>query len=541
MKISRLAAVLLFGLVPTGLLAHDAGGIEHIQNFDSNITVKRDNSLDITETIKYDFGGNSRHGIYRTIPLSYPATDGKSYFIELNAVSVLQDGGSVPVDQSNSSDNAVLKIGDPNILVSGVHDYTIHYRLAPIIISYKDKPFLNLDITGNDWDVAIEQASATINLEDGSKLIDAACYAGASGASTQDCISKDNRFSASNLLVKHGLTVNAFLPDGYVAKYLVATTFPPIAWWAWLLIIGIPLFLILAMMRWAGRRWRERRRKSKQTIIPQYEPPDGLTPGEIGFLHDDSANVVEITATLIDLAVRGYIRIVQTKKKTLFRKAKYRLQQLKNFSGVADYEETLLNAIFRGESLEVTSKIVDKGQAINVMQEVDVDKIDKMKMSLAVTKIKKTLKDRLANKGYYGITKMEKGLLEKAIDGGNISDEGAAAWARAEGLKLYLGVAEKDRLKFTDAPERTPERFNKLLPYAVAMGVEKEWAKQFEGIDIASQSTWFNSPYGTWTAFNLADDLGSGFSPTISASSSYASSSGGSSGGGFGGGGGGSW
>ncbi len=86
---------------------------------------------------------------------------------------------------------------------------------------------------------------------------------------------------------------------------------------------------------------------------------------------------------------------------------------------------------------------------------------------------------------------------------GNLTDEGAKQWALVDGFKLFLNVVEKDRLKFTDAPEKTPERFSKLLPFAVALGVEKQWAKQFEGIDVTqSTNSWYNG--GNMAAFSAA-------------------------------------
>lgn len=145
---------------------------------------------------------------------------------------------------------------------------------------------------------------------------------------------------------------------------------------------------------------------------------------------------------------------------------------------------------------------------------------------------------------------MLKGLKEKGyyatsggpISRGNLTETGAKQWAVVDGFKLYINVVEKDRLAFTDAPERTPERFSALLPYAIALGVEKKWAKQFEGIDISdTTSSWYSgNNVGAFSAAYFASSLNSGFASTL-ASNSTISSGGGSSGGGGGGGGGGSW
>ena len=87
---------------------------------------------------------------------------------------------------------------------------------------------------------------------------------------------------------------------------------------------------------------------------------------------------------------------------------------------------------------------------------------------------------------------------QKAFSPDNLTEKGYDVWAQVEGLKLYLDVAEKDRMKFAEAPDKTPERFTKLLPYAIALGVERQWAKQFEGIDIEPATRgWYHGVNGS--------------------------------------------
>jgi uncharacterized membrane protein len=127
--------------------------------------------------------------------------------------------------------------------------------------------------------------------------------------------------------------------------------------------------------------------------------------------------------------------------------------------------------------------------------------------------------------------------------------KGAIALEQILGLQLYLETAEKDRINFHNAPEKNPERFEKLLPYAMALGVEKAWAKQFEGIYNESPQ-WYEStePFAVGAfandmhSFNNVASSAMSSQPSSAASgSSGFSSGGGFSGGGFGGGGGGSW
>jgi hypothetical protein len=134
---------------------------------------------------------------------------------------------------------------------------------------------------------------------------------------------------------------------------------------------------------------------------------------------------------------------------------------------------------------------------------------------------------------------------------------GRAIMDRIEGLREYLGVAEEERLEFFNPPEKTPELFEKFLPYAVALDVENTWAKRFVAVLAAAGAAgaaagaayaWYSGRHSDPVAF--ADQLGNSLSQTISSASTAPGSSGGgssgsggggSSGGGGGGGGGSGW
>jgi uncharacterized membrane protein len=131
---------------------------------------------------------------------------------------------------------------------------------------------------------------------------------------------------------------------------------------------------------------------------------------------------------------------------------------------------------------------------------------------------------------------------------------GRALLDKVEGFKMFLGATEKDRMNVFYPPMRTPELFEKYLPYALALGVEQEWSEQFsEILAYAAQRgttyspAWYSgTSWRTLGASGFASSLGSSLSGAIS-SSSHApgsrsgSGGGGSSGGGGGGGGGGGW
>jgi uncharacterized membrane protein len=116
-----------------------------------------------------------------------------------------------------------------------------------------------------------------------------------------------------------------------------------------------------------------------------------------------------------------------------------------------------------------------------------------------------------------------------------------------EGFKIYLSVAEKDRLEMLHPPEKTPELFEKYLPYALVLDVENEWSEQFAEVLARAQEegrpytpVWYHGR--SWDAFSpsrFSNTLGSSFAGAIAAASTAPGSASGSGGGGFSGGGGG--
>lgn len=500
----------LIGLILVGAPVQATEADERIRSFDSQVTISRDNVAHVKETIVYDFGATSHHGIYRDIPIDYKDGDKNFYLSAKYGKTVDENGNQVTAEISEVNGNERLKLGDADKTLTGIHTYVITYTLSPIIIQKDNKPFLLLDLLGEGWQVPVDRFSASVSLEDGSQL---------SGIKWFDATGELPTVTKENIPAYTGVTINAFLPDGYVSTYLEPNKPRPVDIWKYVVALGIIIPIVLAVgaaiLILVLRSSRARAKRKAQTVIAEYEAPKGMTPAAIGLLEDDTAEMREITATVIDWAVRGYIKITREEKKGLLGSASYTLTQLKSSANLDDTEKGLYEAFF------------SKGK------EVSLKDLDTSKMATATSEFKSAIKSRLTDAGYYA---KDGGVLVK----GNLTNAGARQWAKVDGFKLYLGVVEKDRLDFSDAPEKTPERFNALLPYAIALGVEKEWAKQFEGIDITSATTWYAGNLAAFSAVSLASDIGTSFASTVSSNSSV-STSGGSSGGGFGGGGGGSW
>lgn len=568
-------AILLLLPVPTR-----AAGGEQIVSFASEAVLSSNSQLDVRETIDYDFGAGFRHGIFRTIPLNYVTDDGKRYQPQVTFGSALQDGLSATAQQTTSENALTIKLGDAARTITGRHTYVLTYRIAPIMQPGDGHDVLRFNVTGNGWTVPILSARARLQLPGGVNALNANCFTGAAGSKATGCSVTSGPSTvitqtAGPLAPGQGLSVFADLPTGavtgYLQPYVEPKPNPYVAILPFLSVLGILAAIGTLIRRYLGERALRRSR----LVIAQYEPPDGLRPAELGLLNDNRSGMPEVTATLIDLAVCGHLRIEQTQKKGLLSGAEYNFTRLANADPVEPFEQTLLDAVFAGQTKAM------------------LEDLDRTKTAAAVKSMTSEVGERLKGRGWYikpptaarwvipimliivagfilnfsvvGIllSASTAGILTTVVicavslglsliaikllrrqDG--MTPSGADEYAKVKGFREYLDVAEKARLDFSDAPNKTPERFNKLLPFAVALGVEKAWAKQFEGIDVAPATGWYSGydPSLFGAAF-LASSLSSDFSKAVAANftpvSSSGSSSGGFSGGGFGGGGGGSW
>lgn len=575
----RFIAVLLglcvLWLLPQPLVANS----EYIEEFDTRVHLAADNRAEIVERITYNFGDSNRHGIFRDIPIRYFTDENRGFELDLEVEAVKREGNSEPYEVNEQGDGMRTRIGNPDRTIRGVHTYEIRYILEPVVRRASGEDIFRLDATGLNWEVPIRSASLRFTSE--VPITDTDCYAGefgsGSGACRVDSGPQQAIFQTEEQLAPgEGMTIEAAYEPGSFERYPKVRAMEPSRsdrdWGA----VGVWVSLgvvILAFLGGFGIPYiRYRWRRSNQTVIPRYEPPAGMKPAEAGLLIDHTSDTTEFTATLIDLAVRGYINIEQYKKRSwlLFRQSAYRLHQQKPFEDVEPYERELLEVLFEGKDT------------------VDLESVDGENVGEVFRDIHQTLIARLEDQGYYRektpwlktikLYKSEKIgagsvviLIVYAIANGWIgllfslvllplaiatwagsgllfsrqTRQGLEAWADVAGFKDFLMLTHKERLSFHNAPQRDPDQFHELLPYAVALGVEKQWAKQFKDLNMDSLHSWYHGSDSSNTASSmmvsrLSSGLGS-YAESNFISSSSAGSGGSFSGGGVGGGGGGSW
>lgn len=317
------------------------------------------------------------------------------------------------------------------------------------------------------------------------------------------------------------------------------------------LLVGIVVTLILLYMflpLWVGLglfvHWRRHGKdpKGRGTIIAEYEPPDAATPAVVGTLIDESADLKDITASIIDLAVRGYLLIEELPKANRFTAQDYKLVKRKESVGDAtlrSFEVELLDEIFKSgpekKLSELKTKFYVKIPGIVKKLYAEVVAAGYFETSPDERRKKFTTWTVLTGLvGFIGLNFFGLGvpLLFTAIVIGVFAklapkrtEKGVLATEHARGFKLYLDTAERYVVK-----KMTPETFERFLPYAMVFGIEKKWAEKFKDIYTDREPDWYHSASGThFNSILLANSLSSW---STAASSAVASRPGGSSGGG---------
>lgn len=529
---------------------------EKIRNFDSKIVINKDGTIDVTEKIEYDFAGLSKHGIYRKIPYLKINQDNKKYLLKLKNFSVKDEiGKSYHFSKSDIDQTINLKIGDADKLITGIHTYIISYRVAGALTYFSDHDELYWNVTGNDWTIPIVSFTSEVQL---GSLTQAKCYTGGIGSQEQKCtasIEGDKALikTTDSLYPSQGLTLAVTFPKGLVA---ILEPKEYVSFWNTILgklvsfMIGlVVLFWYLFLPLYIPIRWYFAGRDPKPIgtgeVSAWYDPPKNktnrsLTPGETGTLIDEKADIREVSATIIDLARRGYLKIVEkTKKEFSLIKVKSANSQL------IPFEKEFINDIF-GSSEEFSLKNNKMYATAKAVKDKLYEQLEKDGSFPNNPNTVRTLYYTLA--GFALFTGNIFLTVVAFIFAGVMPKKtlfGAQQLAVAKSLKKFISTQER-QLNFQAKEQYF---FEKLLPYAVAFGVEKVWINRFKDIKLA-QPEWYEGKYNS--SFNsaifassLASSLSkmssSAMTPTRSSSGFSSGYSGGFSGGGGGGGGGGSW
>ncbi len=563
-------------LLPLLAQAQVEDNTEKIRSYDVKIQINQDATFDVEEQIVYDFANTpDRHGIYRDIPIKY----GKSFTdpkIKITDIQVV-DENSIPYRFSKDVSGGTLdiKIGDPDVIISGVKTYIIKYKVKGAISFYDQFDELYWNAIGHGWDVQIFNPKVVLTLPDkvSQDDVDISCYAGGFGSSDscerdfdleQGAYIRTIKFTGPEVLDPYeGMTVAVGWPKNLIAYPSQSEKIIDLIYAYGYLIIPILVFIIMFRLWW--RRGRDP--KGRGVIVAEFGPPNNFTPAQTSTLLKDYCGLNGISAEIIQLAVLGYLKIKQVEKAKLIGKDfTFVLQKIQKVpANLKPHQEKILEALFKGGDTRELGKKNRDSEFYDALTTVKEDILKSLVKDKYLRKNPTTVKvvyfviaavlmfGFIAFTAFIGVV----GVLSFVFAGLIVAIFGffmpaktqAGAYAKEHilGFKKYLEVAEKDRLEFHNAPEKSPAIFEKFLPFAIALGVEEKWAKQFTGLytippgwyDDGNFSAGFNAVLFANSMKSFTSETSAAYS--ASAPRSSGSSGGGFSGGGFGGGGGGSW
>lgn len=537
--------------VCAAILPTQVSAAETIRAFDSTLTITRGDDAFVQERIVYDFDSTPRHGIYRNIPRyqcpgSVCVSSGVEFF------PPTRNGEQESYTRSTNGNAVQLRIGDPDAEIKGVHEYVVRYSVKHAVIEKEEGQLVSWNVTGDEWRVPI--ALSTYTIEGPVPPTSVRCFVGIAGATEEACAVSTSGTRVTVMLNRglylyEGWTVDALYPKGTFAASIRPVPKPPIPYWV--------IMAGAIMLLWAGVWWFfGRDARGRGTIIPEYDPPKDLKPYEAEALIHDTPSAVGLTATILDFARRGLLTI-ETKEGFLSKG--FRLQKTNVSAPDLDEAERAAYQILfgEGEVFETGAFTRSSTRAMNFalwrnavnarMKErgwyqFNADHARGIAIFLlaVMTVMIVAIGTRYVADELFFLSSLGfLGALPFAYAMPRMTKEGALLVEHLKGFKRYIKVAEKDRLAFHEAPEKTPERFSALLPFAIALGEQEAWAKIFQDVGLSPEQM---RPYGVGMNAvmigSLSSSLNSGIRSSVSAPSG---GGGGSSGGGGGGGGGGSW
>ena len=592
-KLALAATLCTFAIGVSGRTAGaDEGWV--IKSFQSTIHINPDSTIAVEEDIRVDFGDLQRHGIFRTIPVRYQYDNSQDRYYNLYVKSVTDGQRPVRFDTNVYGASLVIKIGDPNRPVSGVNRYVISYTVQGVMNRFEDHDELFWNVDGDQWQVPKESVIANIYVPTGS-FREAACYEGPEGSREGCTVTGLNNFftytSTRQLGSGEQMSVAVSIDKGAVNVPPPLLTprerqFPQDAFDVNPLTIALALLILVggvAAIAWNW--WRHGRDRAylghyyaapgdaaehteplfqHEPVVVEFGPPQDLRPAQLGLILDESADPKDVTASIVDLAVRGYLTITDIPE--MFGRHDWQLTQKSgDVSKLLPYENSLLDGLFAGREQVKVSEL--KGKFRSTLQQAE-----RQIVSDAMARRLFTTNPTSARAGWgclgtaililgafatyqlgvhfgWGVVGLAIVLVGMVLiaTSKNMSQRTAVGRDLLQhtlGFRLYMDTAEKYRQQFAEKAEI----FTQLLPYAIVFGVVNHWAKAFEGIDTSASNGWYvgNAPFQAALLSSSLQSMNDSISSAISSAPPSSGSGsgfggGGSSGGGGGGGGGGSW
>jgi len=600
---------------------------ERILSYDVILEVMKDRSIKIKEDIVVNATGRAiKRGITRSLP-HYRTMKGEKTPIRYNITKVLRDGKPEGYQTGTQYGNEIMYIGRREVLLKpGQYHYTIEYNVPSQVELLEEIDEIYWNAIGQDVKFPIDKASCLVRLPVGADHLQKACYTGTYGSTETKCTTKE--FNNGNevyfettqaLAPKEGMTIGVGFEKGVVVGPSFLEQY------------GSALLLCLSALGLLGyfvTTWNKYGiDPPKPTPYPQFASPQGYSPSSLSYIAKESYKSNKVTASIINLAVNGYLRIDERGSSGVFGGGKtYTLTQLKDdlrdlfpedsalmdrlfasgkvVSIDGNYESTVKKAyeahqnnilaqhetfVKEGNNrqflaLPIVVSLLTVIAAVYMMNRdgAELDPIGLILLSAVFIGLPVfVLFAIFSGKGklpaglfriavpflfffiasgsipvFTGLSEL-KGIVHSLFNGASLNmvalvlfiplaiisiivyaylikrptEEKLQLQSDIEGFKMYLEMAEKDRMNLLNPPDRTPEHFEAMLPFAFALGVEHKWSAIFKNIleAAAYQPSWSNNRH-----IYVGNGFSSDFSRSMVGSATPPPPSGG--GGGFGGG-----
>lgn len=599
-----------------------------IRVFDATYELDKDGGVAVTETITqvFDDALGVHHGIYRSITVRQGVqeqADAYRYYA-MSEVSVSSPtGANTDLQQIDNGTEITLKIGNAKVTVSGTQTYVLRYRLAKVMNPQADQTAeFYYNVFTSD---AMPKSRVSLSVTAPAAATEVRCGRGAEGTPCATAnAGSPARFAVADLVPYEDLTValrypvaafNPLRPDirsggsPLGEGQAVAASYAALA--AGVL---LPLAAIVGMTALVATRGRDEwyagltpglspgaagsagngappvprapgippapapaahptRRGGTPTIAVQFTPPPGVQPGLVGTIVDESADTLDVSATVIDLAVRGFLQIEEVAPGGMFKRTDWQLTRLvpRPEESLRPYESTVLEGLFAqsnpvllsdlknhfAESLatakhEMYAEVVQRGWFRSSPERQRAGwrllggvlagggAVMLFTLGSAMRGV-----DRTAGIGLpvssgviLGAGTLVAGVVVFLL-GGRMAAKtaaGSATLAQSLGFRQYLVTAEAGQIRWEEAQDI----FSRYLPFAIVFGVAQRWAETFQKVAQAAAAAGQPLAMPTWYLYQgaLFPDFGgivSGVDDfSTSASGTFQSTPGSSGGSGFG-------
>lgn len=536
--------------------------IEEITRFSVDVQARQNGTLDVTETITVVAAGDQiKRGITRALNLDPLGGDDLPAAFTYDVTSVTRDGVKEPFRVRKKGGMPTIYIGDKDVrLQTGTYTYVVKYRAANQVYPVGSTDEIRWPLEGKTGSLPVRDADITVRFDRDIDIIQSSCYTGNFGSTAENCeFSQDGNVvtfvATKGLQPSEGMTVSASIAQGYFTRPVPPPPPTPFERNAALytLVIGLALAIGYAWSMW-----------QKYGVDPEgpavkheYYPPGDLSPAALGYLHTGYPSHETVTASLTALNVDGYVTITEEKRKGFLTETEIFIVGLTDKIPPARGLPAEQRVVYDGI-------VIAGGFELNGDHNKDIEAITTEHQKALEEEHKPFIKDGLSYKGllplagillatlglglYFAVT-TGIGAVPMAISGflalflygfyAYLIQQPSLAkvtlLAEIKGFKKYLALSEKKRKALPNAPDMTQDYFQAVLPYAIALGIENNWAADLAADWIATGQR------NTATSAAAAPFLLAGFGSRLGRTYSQTSvnpATGGGGGGGFAGGGG---